>query len=300
MERLLRFIISQEDSKKTIKELLRYKYFISHRLLIKLKQKDKGIILNGERVFVTKTVEVGDILELFIEDEDEFSKDIVPTKGILDIIYEDEDILIINKPPLMPVHPSKGHFDDSLANITAHYFENKGQKFTFRCINRLDRGTSGLLAVAKNAYCAELLKKQLNENIMKREYLAVVDGHLEKKEGTIDLPIRRIPDTATIKREVSPDGERAITHYKVLEETECFSLISVILDTGRTHQIRVHFSHLGHPLVGDFLYGKEEKELILRQALHSHKLTLLQPITKKPLSFVCELPQDIDALISEI
>lgn len=296
MERILKYKIEKQDDGKFIREILRVQLGISRKLLVLLKAREQGIMLNGQRVFVSAVVKEGDELSLLIE-ENASSSEIIPKAGELSVVYEDEDILVVNKAPNIPSHPSKGHIDDTLANIVVDYYHKKGQEFIYRCVNRLDKGTSGLMVIAKNAYSHECLKNQLLEGKLKRGYIAVACGQIPNDEGIINQPIRRKPNEATILREVHPEGETAETHYFVVQRTPKYTLLRLVLKTGRTHQIRVHLSHLGYPLVGDFLYGKEDKELITRHALHSEKLSLFQPVTGEKLDFCVAMPQDMEKLM---
>lgn len=296
MERVLKVVIQKEDDGKFIREILRVQLGISRKLLVLIKAREQGILLNGERVFVSAVVKEGDELSLLIE-ENASSSEIIPKAGELSVVYEDKDILVVNKAANIPSHPSKGHIDDTLANIVVDYYQKKGQDFTYRCVNRLDKGTSGLMVIAKNAYSHECLKNQLLEGKLKRQYIAVACGQIPNDEGVINGPIRRKPNEATILREVHPEGDTAETHYSVVKRTPKYTLLRLVLKTGRTHQIRVHLSHLGFPLVGDFLYGKEDKELIVRHALHSERLSLFQPVTGEKLDFCVAMPQDMEKLI---
>ena len=291
MERKLIYKISDDFDGKTVKELLKNKK-ISVSMTIKLKKKENGIMLNGERVFVTAKLKKGDTLELLTESEDSFSEFIYPTEGNLDIIYEDEDFLAVNKPPYIPVHPSKGHPYDSLANIVVYYYKQKSQNFTFRCVNRLDKDTSGVTIIAKNAYAHELMRRLSVENQIHKTYYATVHGRPEPESGIIDLPIYR-PEEATIKRIVDPRGKQAKTVYETVNSNGKLSLVKINLITGRTHQIRVHFSHIGHPLAGDFLYGNENDGIISRQALHCGEISFIHPILNKNITFKAELPEDM-------
>ncbi|MBE6891195.1 MAG: RluA family pseudouridine synthase [Ruminococcaceae bacterium] len=291
MERKLKYIINSDFDGKTVKEFLRYNQ-ISTSMVTRLKKLDNGIMLNGERVFVTAKLSEGDILELLTESGEEHSEFIFPTEGKLDIIYEDEDFLAVNKPPYLPVHPSKGHPYDSLANIVVYYYKQKNENFTFRCVNRLDKDTSGVTLIAKNAYAHELMRRLNVENKTDKTYYAIVHGKPEKENGLIDLPIYR-PEEATIKRIVDERGKQAKTLYETVKTNNKLSLIKIKLLTGRTHQIRVHFSHIGHPLAGDFLYGDENDGVIARQALHCGELSFIHPINEKQLILTAELPEDM-------
>ena len=249
-------------------------------------------MLNGKRVFVTEKLKSGDVLELLTESEESFSEYIFPTEGKLDIIFEDDDFLAVNKPPYLPVHPSKGHPYDSLANIVVYYYKQKNQNFTFRCVNRLDKDTSGVTLIAKNAYAHELMRRLNVENLVDKTYFAVIHGNPSPLCGTIDLPIYR-PEEATIKRVVDSRGKRAVTVYETVNAGEKLSLVKIKLLTGRTHQIRVHFSHLGHPLAGDFLYGNENDGILQRQALHCGEISFIHPVTGEELKLTADLPEDM-------
>ena len=231
------------------------------------------------------------------------SQDITPEKMDIEIIYEDEDILVVNKKPFMVVHPTKSYQSGTLANGVINYFQESGQNCIVRLVSRLDMNTSGLIIIAKNQFSHGMLSKEMSENKVTKKYLAVVHGILEEKEGTIDLPIYRPEGTDFgIMRVVDERGQRSITHYKVVEEYEDATLVECTLETGRTHQIRVHLSSIGHPIYGDSLYGygDEEQDLINRQALHAYSLDFKSPRTEEILSLKSELPQDIKELIEKL
>ena len=209
----------------------------------------------------------------------------------LKILYEDEDILVINKPADMPVHPSAGNYENTLANGIAWYFAEKGEDFVYRCINRLDRDTTGALILAKNPLSAAILSVQMRNRQICRTYLALVDGVLPES-GNVDAPIARM-DGSVITREVNfQNGESAVTHYECLAVGKDYSLAELHLETGRTHQIRVHMNYIGHPLPGDFLYNPDYSH-ISRQALHSHHLRFRHPITGEEMHFTAPVPEDM-------
>lgn len=229
----------------------------------------------------------------------ERSEKIVPEALPLDIVYEDEDILIVNKPANMPVHPSQNHYSGTLANGIAYYFEAQGNPFIFRCVNRLDRDTTGLTILCKHRLAGGILSDMVSKRLIKRTYLAICtdNGSLPAK-GTIDAPIAR-KDGSTIERIVDYEkGEHAITHFEKLTHIsdKGISLIKLQLETGRTHQIRVHMKHIGHPLIGDDLY-QSDCTLINRQALHSFSLQFIHPITQKDMYFEQKLPKDMDSIV---
>ena len=275
---------------KTVKDVARSLLSLSSTRLKKAKRVPGGVRVNGQDVFVTHVVRAGDAVSILIEQEGAASPGVVPTPGEVDVVYEDEHLLVLNKPANMPVHPSAGHYDDSLANRCAARFGG-----VFRPVNRLDAGTSGLMVAARDAHVHALLCKALHTGDFERRYLAIAEGVFAGKQGVVDAPIARAEGSA-IKRCVSPDGQRAVTHYRVLRNNGRFSLVELTLETGRTHQIRVHMAYLGHPLAGDFLYGTEDKELIGRAALHAFSLRLTHPITGQILEFERGLPDDMRAL----
>lgn len=292
-ERILTYEIQPEDAGRTVAEYLRSRGFSRH-LLIRLKTMPDGITLDGVPVLPSHRFfcdRVKSLLTIRLREE-EASEHIAPVPLPLTIVYEDEDLLVLDKPPDMPIHPSMGNYENTLANALAYYYEQQERPFIFRCINRLDRDTSGLLIVAKNAYSSVVLSAQMKERHIHREYLAVVQG-LAPERGTIDAPIGRQPGSV-IARCVDPvSGEPAITHYTRVAASPdgTYSLMRIHLDTGRTHQIRVHMGHIGHPLPGDFLYCPDYRHF-KRQPLHSHRLSFSHPVTGKEMTFTSPLPED--------
>lgn len=287
-------LVYNVESSMSINDILTKKLDVSSRLKIKL-IKNKKIFLNGTFVNTRSIAHSGDILIIdFSFPED--NSNIVPKQMNLDIIYEDEFFLAINKPAGIAVHPSILHFDDSLANGVRYYFDKIGLQKKIRAINRIDLNTSGLILFAKNEYIQECLIKQMNLNTFEKKYLAIVSGSLDKKKGTILAPIAR-KENSIIERCVSIHGQTAITHYEVLKEFKTYSLVQCTLETGRTHQIRVHMAHIGNPLLGDTLYGSQVQDLINRQALHSYKMKFIHPVTKQEIILEAPLPNDIKNLI---
>ena len=276
-----------------IKELLKAHFLMSDKLISKLKS-EKKIFLNGYPVYVTHALNISDTVEIYLDFE-ESSETIVPVKMNLNILYEDDAYIVIDKQAGHPVHPSHSHFDNSISNGLKYYFNEKNINKKIRPVNRLDMDTSGIVIFAKNEYVQESLIKQMKTKVFKKEYLAVLDGHLENKKGTINKPISR-KEGSIIERQVSDDGAESITHFEVVESFKTASLVSFILETGRTHQIRVHSSSIGHPIIGDSLYGNTS-DLISRQALHACKVEFIHPITRKKVSYSSNLPKDIQNLI---
>ncbi len=304
---ILKYIVI--DSKyQNINQILKQEFHISARLQHKLIV-EKHVFLNSLFVDTRSTVSKNDMITVNLDFEEE-SENIVSTKIELDIVYEDEAFLILNKPAGIAVHPSVLHFEDTLSNGVKYYFESIGLKRKIRPVNRLDLNTSGLIIFAKSEYIQECLIQQMASNIFKKEYTAIAIGHFEKPKGTINLPIAR-KDNSIIERCVSVHGgQTAITDYEVIQEieinSECFSVVKCYLQTGRTHQIRVHMSAIGHPLLGDTLYGSlyntdqampkenlSSTKIIGRQALHSSKISFIHPITNKILEFTSNLPFDM-------
>lgn len=291
MKRVIEY--PQTEYRDSILHFLRDQGY-SSQIIIRLKQDPEGVCLNGNPVFVKTPLCPGDRLTITIKEEVSSEK-IPPVQLPLDIVYEDEDVLVVNKPANMPIHPSLGNYENSLANALAFYYEQQNTPFVFRCLTRLDRDTSGLTLIAKHMLSAGILSAQLakkgTSDGIEREYLAICEGIFAQKSGTIDAPIARTPGSI-MERMVSPDGDRALTYYIVLQESNTHSLLRLRLETGRTHQIRVHCKYIGHPIIGDFLYHPEYS-LIARQALHSEYLAFTHPITKKRMEFHAPLPNDM-------
>ena len=295
MDRILTYTIKPEQEGMQLLDFLRNKGF-SRGILSSMKADKNAIQLNGERGFGKSVLQAGDSLHIHIPEADN-TENILPVKMDLSILYEDEDILVINKAADMPVHPSIGNYDNTLANGVTWYFKEKGQHFVYRCINRLDRDTTGALILAKNPYSAAVLSAQMKQRQIRRTYLAIVQG-IAPEQGTIDAPIGRAADS-TIERQVDfANGESAVTHYERLATYHSYSLIELHLETGRTHQIRVHCAYLGCPLVGDNLYGRTGPQS--RHCLHAFQLNFVQPFTNSLLSFTSPLPKDMVAMLKEV
>lgn len=266
------FNIPMEYDNITIKEFLKNKKKFSTKMLTRLKNTRDGIILNDRYVYVTEVLKYNDVLVLTLPEDSPYIK---PVDISVEVCYEDENMIVFSKPPFMPVHPVKVYREDTLANAAMFYFQKTNQKINFRAVNRLDRNTSGLVLCAKNALYANLLVKNV-----KKEYTAVCHGLIDES-GIIDLPID-LSEEFTTKRVVSEKGKSAVTHYERLYSNGEESVVRLWLETGRTHQIRVHLSHIGHPLLGDDLYGGKTDK-INRQALHCSKMVIFDPIKNKEI-----------------
>lgn len=295
MERIITYTIDNASTGLRIEQYLRRRGY-SYQNLVRLKKMRESILLNGAWTYMRTAMKDGDILTVHIQ-EPESSPNIPPVKLPLDIVYEDEDIVVVNKPAGMPVHPSLNNYENSLANGLMYYYQEQGKPFIFRCTNRLDRDTSGLTVVAKHMVSSSILSSMGMRHEITREYLAIVRGALKPSEGTIDAPIGRT-GSSLIERKIDfENGERAVTHYRVVEEQNGHSLVSLILETGRTHQIRVHMKYIGHPLVGDYLYNPD-MEYIDRQALHSHRLSFTHPVTGEKMEFTAPALTDMRKILS--
>ena len=290
MERIITYHIDARAGGLRTEQFLRRRGY-SCQNLTQLKKMPESILINGVWSYMRTPLSAGDTLTVHIR-ETESSPNIPPVDLPLCIVYEDEDIIVVNKPTGMPVHPSLNNYRNSLANALMYYYQQQGKPFIFRCTNRLDRDTSGLTVVAKHMVSSGILSAMTARHKIRREYLAIVRGHVTPPSGTIDAPIGRA-GTPLIERRIDFEhGERAVTHYRVVKEKNGHSLVSLVLETGRTHQIRVHMKYLGFPLVGDYLYNPD-MEYIQRQALHSHSLAFRHPITGEDLKFTAELPEDM-------
>lgn len=299
MTRVLEYKITSQQNTMTIGAFLKSMGF-SRQCIIALKKQEKGILLNGIWSYVNTQLTAGDTLTLTLSD-DNSSEKIPPVNLALNILFEDEDILVLNKPADMPIHPSLNNYENTLANAVAFYYDNQNIPFVFRCINRLDRDTTGVTMLAKNPFSAAILSEMVRNREIHREYMAIAEGIFTQKEGIVNAPIGR-KEGSTIEREVNFEtGEKAVTHYTVLKENHDLncSLLKLWLETGRTHQIRVHMKHLGHPLLGDFLYNPNMTQ-IKRQALHSYSLTFNHPITKEPMQFTAPVPDDMQNAFANI
>lgn len=287
MTRRLQYTIPHEYSSRRVLDFLKHLGF-SHRLITKLKQTPDGILLNGEHIRTIDPMSEGDVLEINLPTDKKESISI-PVEMPLDIIYEDDDILVLNKPAMLAVHESHNHLGDTLSNAVAFHLKKEGKPSVFRAVGRLDKGTSGLMVCALNRYAASRLSGKI-----KKQYLAIATGIYEG-EGTIDAPIYR-PDPILTVRTVDERGEKAVTHWKALKNDGKNTILRVKLETGRTHQIRVHFASLGTPLVGDTMYGTPD-ERICHQALHCCECRFMHPVKNEEMHFFCDMPDDMKSII---
>lgn len=296
MNRNIDYIIDEDSADLRVEQFLRRKRY-SGQNLSEIKRMPKSILVNGVHYYMRQELSTGDHLQVRIC-ETQNSEKIPPTKLPLDIIYEDEDLLVLNKPAGMPIHPSLNNYTNSIANALAYYFQSQGKPFIFRCCNRLDRDTSGLTIVSKHLVSGSILSDMTKYREVHREYLAIARGSVTPSEGTIQAPLGRKEGTI-IERTVDWEhGEDAVTHYKVVKEANGHSLVSLRLETGRTHQIRIHMKYLGYPLIGDYLYNPD-MEYMTRQALHSHHMEFTHPITGEHMSFTAPLPEDMARVMQE-
>lgn len=296
MNRNIDYIIDEDSSGLRVEQFLRRKRY-SGQNLSEIKRMPKSILVNGVHYYMRQELSTGDHLQVRIC-ETQNSEKIPPTKLPLDIVYEDEDLLVLNKPAGMPIHPSLNNYTNSIANALAYYFQSQGKPFIFRCCNRLDRDTSGLTIVSKHLVSGSILSDMTKYREVHREYLAIARGSVTPSEGTIQAPLERKEGTI-IERTVDWEhGEDAVTHYKVVKEANGHSLVSLRLETGRTHQIRIHMKYLGYPLIGDYLYNPD-MEYMTRQALHSHHMEFTHPITGEHMSFTAPLPEDMARVMQE-
>lgn len=289
MDRIFHYQITENEQNTTVLDFLRKKGFSRH-ILSSMKADKEALTRNGQRIGGREHLLAGDHFRVrLLETID--SDGIVPVSMPLSILYEDEDILVINKPADMPVHPSIGNYTNTLANGVTAYLDAKGEHSPFRCINRLDRDTSGALILAKNTFSAAVLSTQMRNRQIRRTYLAVVEG-ITPPNGTISAPISRVDDSVIERHVDFLHGEPAVTHYERLETKNEHSLLEIHLETGRTHQIRVHMGYIGHPLPADYLYHPEY-DCFKRQPLHSLQLEFRHPVTDKSMCLLAPVPEDM-------
>ena len=286
----MEFKITKSENGTTVNDFLRKSQNFSRRIVSRAKF-ENAISVNGKSVFTSYILKENDVL--CIDFSKKQSPFVLPQSEIsLEILYEDEHLLAVNKPPNMPPHPSKGHPDGTLANAVAGYYQSKGISTAVRILGRLDKDTSGVVIICKNEYSGKLM----NETKVSKHYCALCHGEFEKNSGLIDLPIRREAEES-VKRICSEDGKPSSTEYEVVAHKNGFSFLKLRLITGRTHQIRVHLSHLKHPIVGDLLYGGDG--LINRQALHAWRISFVHPVEKIPLAVTAPVPEDMRRFLKE-
>jgi len=306
MTNKLTYMVKVDIKEVKLRDYLKYTENLSSRFL-----KSSGISgkisVNGKVAKLNHRISTSDKIEIDMKKNEH--QNIEPEKMDLDVIYDDVDLIIINKEPGIVVHPTKGYPFGTLANGVSYYFKERNEKCIVRLVSRLDMDTSGLIIIAKNQFShmalardMQSIHKQANDmegKTFEKSYMLIVHGNMKDKSGTIDLPIGK-PDPESINREVFEGGQRSITHYEVIESYKNGDLVKATLETGRTHQIRIHFSHLGHPIYGDSLYGASEESYIDRQALHAYKLILPHPRTGEELILQSELPDDMKKLIIKL
>lgn len=305
----LSYTIPPEDDGMLLRTVLQRRMRLSRKLISRVKLTERGLTVNGVRQYTNVKVRAGDLVEVRMEAE--ASEDILPQDIPLAILYEDGDLLVVDKPAGMVVHPTHGHYVNTLANAVVHHWRQRGETVRFRPVHRLDQDTSGVLAIAKNAYVHQNISEQMKAGVVEKEYLALVQGDVASDAGTVNAPIDRNPESPHV-RIVTPAGYPAVTHYRVEERFAGATLLRIRLETGRTHQIRVHMQHIGHPLVGDKMYGEVRTSgertpggnrsvgaayAFSRHALHAVRLAFFHPVTKQGLNFLAPLPQDLQKLI---
>jgi len=300
---MIEYIARSEDQGKKVIEVMARSMDLSSRMIRRCKQ-ERLMKVNGETRSVNSLVVGGDVITVELEQETNiFNPEPIP----VDVVYEDPDILVVNKSAGLVVHPTKGHPGGTLGNALAWYALKNGENYKIRFVNRLDRDTTGLVIIAKNGFAQQFISDKMQEGAVEKLYLALVHGCPDQEEGTVDAPIQRL-QPEDILRQVHEDGKSSITHYRVLGKLKDASLLQLDLETGRTHQIRVHMQHIGHPLLGDPLYGKEGADGLERQALHAWQLSFETP-RRGRVCLKAPLPQDFvhcmkslegDALLEEL
>ena len=286
MAETLTFTVPVEFDGKPAKWFLKDHCSLSTRMITQLKREKEGILMDGEILRTVDPVRKGAVVTINLPVEE--SPYIEPIEGDLDVVFEDDHLLVVNKPCDMPVHPVKQHQTDTLANIVVFRARKKGESFVFRAVNRLDRNTSGLVMIAKDRFTVNKLKNKVD-----KVYYAFVHGEMISS-GTVNAPIGLLEDSK-IKRHVLAEGAPAITHYEILFSKKEYSYIKLVLETGKTHQIRCHMAYLGHPLLGDDLYGGK-LYLISRHALHCGEMSFDHPVTGERIDLKAELPSDMKKL----
>ena len=293
----MQLTISEEQNGMLLRDFLKKYCKLSHRMIKRLKYSEGGITVNGEQVTVRRILHKGDILTLAAEDAEATEK-IRPVPLPLDILYEDEELVVPSKPANMPTHPSHDHYDDTVANALCYRYEQMGIPFCFRPINRLDRDTSGLLLIARGQIAADRLNRAMREGHIRKTYLAILEGTPEPARGEIETHLCRTAQSIIVRRVCAPEegGDYALTRYRTLAAAGGYSLVEASPITGRTHQLRVHFAHIGHPIVGDSMYGHPHPDMP-RQALHAHTLIFPHPTDGREMHAESPLPEDMSAFL---
>lgn len=292
--RILTYTVTPEEDGRMVKDILRGSLQLSYTLLKSLKWRENAILLNGQSVHVNTIVHAGDTVSVVLSERTPREDLYCANAAKPDIVYEDDDLLVLNKPAGVAMHPKSG--DASAPSLAAMLTSYLGEGSVPHFVSRLDKGTSGLLIAAKNGYVHDRLRRALHSSDLRREYRAVAVGRVEPPYGVIDAPIGRA-EGSIIRRCVRADGLPSLTEYETLQVNDRFTLLRLRPQTGRTHQLRVHMAYLGHPLAGDWLYGTEDKTLIARPALHSYELWFTQPVTGQKLHFTAPIPQDMQRLM---
>lgn len=292
--RILTYTVTPEEDGRMVKGILRGSLQLSYTLLKSLKWRENAILLNGQSVHVNAIVHAGDVVSVALSERTPREDLYCANASKPDIVYEDDDLLVLNKPAGVAMHPKSG--DASAPSLAAMLTSYLGEGSVPHFVSRLDKGTSGLLIAAKSGYVHDRLRRALHSSDLRREYRAVAVGRVEPPYGVIDAPIGRA-EGSIIRRCVRADGLPSLTEYETLQVNDRFTLLRLRPQTGRTHQLRVHMAYLGHPLAGDWLYGTEDKTLIARPALHSYELWFTQPVTGQELHFTAPIPQDMQRLM---
>lgn len=296
MARILRYRALKTDEGRTAGEVIRREFaLVAHDMARAKYRTEKGITVNGEQVMVNRKLHEGDELAVCLACE--LPGKIVPVKGPLEILYEDEDVIALNKPAGLVVHPSHGHFADTMANFLAQYYLDSGEPHEVRTVGRLDKDTSGVILFGKNRTACAHLTAQASRGELVKTYLAVAEGTFAEESGCVEAPISREYEEK-IRRVVREDGDYALTHYRVLKALDGRTLLSLRIDTGRTHQIRVHMAHIGHPLCGDPIYGTPS-DIFERAALHAGRITFRQPYSHEEIVVESPLPPDFVRFLGE-
>ncbi|MCM1564621.1 MAG: RluA family pseudouridine synthase [Dehalobacter sp.] len=291
----IEYRVTNDNNNQKVSQILRTNLKLSRGEMRRIKR-CAGLMVNGQTVRLNSLVKEGDLIRVNLQDADD--QPVIPQDIPLDIVFEDEHILVVNKPPDMLVHPLSYHVLNTLANGVIYHWQQQGHNNKFRAVSRLDKDTSGVILIAKSSYICHQLSGQMKNSMCRREYLAVVHNRITMDSGIIDFPIGR-PDDNSLVFGVTPQGKEATTHFTVIQRFAGGSLVKLRLETGRTHQIRVHMKHFGHPLMGDDLYGGS-LDLIQRQALHSWRLEFNHPVTKEHIQLEAPLPADMTSLIQKL